>query len=293
MHRWRGVASFLFLVLATLLQASASDIDGALQLRQNAPVGTGASASTAAASSASANSAPASSKSTASPTAVTTSASPSSTSTPSTSDQPRTTSSGPTTNGSPTAAHTSSQLTSRTSPADDTSSQSTQSLTGAPTSSTDGSSSQGSPASATPSAPPSSRTQQIVTTVVTISGSSTISHVLTTNALVAVTSAPGLDGSDGTSGNSGSSGLEASQKRIVIGVVVGVGGAALVGGLALVAWRIWGRKSHSNDEDDLMDSQPGSSGHQKTSSISGNSPFRSTLDQYHNPAGPVNTSSNF
>ena len=80
-------------------------------------------------------------------------------------------------------------------------------------------------------------------------------------------------------------------------MVVGIGGAIILGGLAVVAWRIWGRKRHVGDDDnDLMDSHPGSSSHEKTSSVNDNSPFKSTLDQYHTPhgpPGPVNTASNF
>ena len=80
-------------------------------------------------------------------------------------------------------------------------------------------------------------------------------------------------------------------------MVVGIGGAIILGGLAVVAWRIWGRKRHAGDDDnDLMDSHPGSSSHEKTSSVNDNSPFKSTLDQYHtphSPPGPVNTASNF
>jgi len=98
---------------------------------------------------------------------------------------------------------------------------------------------------------------------------------------------------NGGGNSSGSSGLEASQKRIIIGVVVGVGGAALIGGLALVAWRIWGKKSDPADEDDLMSSQASSSGREMSSGVGGSSPFKSTLDQYHTPAGPVNAASNF
>lgn len=67
-----------------------------------------------------------------------------------------------------------------------------------------------------------------------------------------------------------------------------------MGGLAIVAWRIWGkRKEPADDDHELIDSLPGSSGHEKSGSLTGNSPFRSTLDQYHKPAGPVNTASNF
>jgi hypothetical protein len=73
-------------------------------------------------------------------------------------------------------------------------------------------------------------------------------------------------------------------------VVVGVGGAILIGALAVVAWRIWGKKRHNADEDDLYD--PNSTFKDKSSSGSSANPFKSTLDQYHNPA-PVNTASNF
>lgn len=102
--------------------------------------------------------------------------------------------------------------------------------------------------------------------------------------------ATGVVGSDD---NSGSPGLTGGQKSIIGGVVGGVGGAILLGGLAVVAWRIWGRKRRAvDDDDDLMGSVPGSAGQEKGNGV-GDSPFRSTLDQYHNPTGPVNAASNF
>jgi hypothetical protein len=141
-----------------------------------------------------------------------------------------------------------------------------------------------------------------VTTIVTVSGDSTFSHVTTTSALVAVTSgassstkAPSLDNGGGSSGSS--SGLSSKEKGTIIGVVVGIGGAILLGGLAIVAWRIWGRKRGDADDDDLMGSA-NPSHKEKTNSFHGGStgiplnPFKKTLDQYHNP-GPVNTASNF
>lgn len=126
-----------------------------------------------------------------------------------------------------------------------------------------------------------------------MSGSATYSNVVTTSALQAVdpTSSPSVGPVDNGSGGPG---LEPAQKRLIIGVVVGVGGAILMGGLAIVAWRIWGkRKEPADDDHELIDSLPGSSSHEKNNSLTGNSPFRSTLDQYHKPAGPVNTASNF
>lgn len=82
------------------------------------------------------------------------------------------------------------------------------------------------------------------------------------------------------------------QKNTIIGAVVGVGGALLLGALAFVAWRIWGKKKNNGDDDDDLMGNNGR-GHEQTSSVGDNSPFKSTLDQYHNPAGRVNAASNF
>lgn len=123
------------------------------------------------------------------------------------------------------------------------------------------------------------------------------------------TSTPGLssDGSDS------SSGMSPKTRNTVIGVVVGVGGAIVVGALAVVAWRIWGRKKHNDEADGLMDfnetnngsgqginstngayhavekTEPGSIG---SAGGPGRSPFQATLDNYHQPT-QVNASSNF
>lgn len=84
-------------------------------------------------------------------------------------------------------------------------------------------------------------------------------------------------------------------KNTIIGVVVGIGGAILLGGLAIVAWRIWGRKKTDDDADDLMSYRPDTSGPEKPGGSSAGAsanPFQSTLENYHNPA-KVNASSNF
>jgi hypothetical protein len=78
--------------------------------------------------------------------------------------------------------------------------------------------------------------------------------------------------------------------------VVGVGGFIILAGLALVVYRVWGRKKADEDNDGLMSYQIGSVGPEKTSSASGGAapnPFQSTLENYHNPARNVNASSNF
>jgi hypothetical protein len=86
--------------------------------------------------------------------------------------------------------------------------------------------------------------------------------------------------------------MSEQTKRTVIGVVVGIGGAALLAGVALVAWRVWGRRRHVTEEDDDLVG-PHSMGPEKHSSGSNSNPFKSTLDQYHSAPQPVNTSSNF
>jgi hypothetical protein len=116
-----------------------------------------------------------------------------------------------------------------------------------------------------------------------------MSQVLTTAGLVAVTtglatSSPGLGGS---SESSGSAGLSSQEKKIIIGVVVGVGGFIILGGLALVAWRVGGRKKQPPHDDVPRTASPN-----VQSSTSGPNVFKSTLDQYHTPAS-VNTASNF
>ena len=121
------------------------------------------------------------------------------------------------------------------------------------------------------------------------SGSKTYSQ--TSTVLTTATSTP--TGAVASSGDSASpSGVTDPQKKIIIGVVVGVGGALLLGGLAVVAWRLWGKRRNAGEENDILMGGPGA-GHEKTSSVDNNSPFKSTLDQYHTPAGRLNTASNF
>ena len=101
----------------------------------------------------------------------------------------------------------------------------------------------------------------------TISSVSTSSRVIAA-ALASSSGSPGLSANDGASG---SSGLSSKSKSIVGGVVGGVGGAILLGGLAIVFWRVWGKNRRSPGADnDPMDPQPGQ---EKSSSVSGHSPF--------------------
>lgn len=120
------------------------------------------------------------------------------------------------------------------------------------------------------------------------SDGSTVANVMTT------TSTPVAEPSLNADKGSGSSGVSSSDKKIIIGVVVGVGGAILIGALGLVFWRIHKKRNEQfGDEDDLMGGTAvGSGPREKAPSPAGTTPFKNTLDQYHNP-GPVNAASNF
>ncbi|CAL3972179.1 unnamed protein product, partial [Diplocarpon coronariae] len=141
---------------------------------------------------------------------------------------------------------------------------------------------------------PTATTAVLVSTIVTtISGSvfsSVASSTITTD-LPTGTAALNSDGS------AKSSGMSSKTRNTIIGVVVGIGGAIILAGLAIVAFRIWGRKKKNDESDGLMEfgDHPR---HEKTGGgpvPGGTNPFQSTLENYHNPArnGNVNASSNF
>jgi hypothetical protein len=132
----------------------------------------------------------------------------------------------------------------------------------------------------------SSSTQRYTTTIVTVIDGSSFTTAVPTEKVVASTTGfatatvlPSLN--DGGSNGSSAGGLSTSSKKIIGGVVGGIGGAILLGGLALVAWRMWGRR-HANglrhEEDDLPRPM-----------TEKNEP---PLSRYHN-GGQINTASNF
>lgn len=286
---FRPILSCCYALTVYITLSIAADIDIALHKRQNVPVGTGVSVSptSQAAATSTSNTSPISSDSPAPSSSLVDSQSTSqsdssddisssSASSPSaTSFSLTPTSSSPTTSSVQIAASTASSATSESLPSSSRQPTSTQ----------------------TPTPRVSTQVQKFTTTVVTISGSSTVSHIITSSRVEAITpsstpsTTPGLNSSNGDSGKSG---LSSGQKRTIIGVVVGIGGAILLGGLAVVAWRIWGkRKTVKNDDYDPMDPLPGSADHEKTSGGGSSDPFRTHLDQHHNTAGPVNAASNF
>jgi hypothetical protein len=133
----------------------------------------------------------------------------------------------------------------------------------------------------------------VITNVLTVSGGSlTTSYSSSTASSTAKSTNTASLGQDQTT----SSGLTPKAKTTIIGVVCGVGGAIILVGLGIVAWRIWGRKKSEDEDDGLMGFRGGSSGHEKSGSMSGTgptNPFQSTLENYHNPTKQVNASSNF
>jgi outer membrane biosynthesis protein TonB len=113
------------------------------------------------------------------------------------------------------------------------------------------------------------------------------------------TSTPGLNGEASTE----SQGMSTNTRNTIIGVVVGVGGAILLGALAIVWWRLRSRKRQAEENDGLMSydngvgngmekSERGSSPPGTVGSHSQRNPFQSTLENYHQPTA-VNPSSNF
>lgn len=102
-----------------------------------------------------------------------------------------------------------------------------------------------------------------------------------------------------TTDKDSNSGLSSHDKQVIIGVVVGVGGALIIGAIGVVIWRLRSRKGSRSDADEAADLMSGTAvgtgNREKAPSPGaghGNTPFQSTLDQYHNP-GPVNAASNF
>jgi hypothetical protein len=125
--------------------------------------------------------------------------------------------------------------------------------------------------------------------VLTSTGSSTA--VFTTGQAVTTEMPLPQNGNGGGDGG----GLSDSNKKIIGGVVGGVGGAILLGGIAIVLWRMYGHKNRVADDDDDLVANTGAAlgDKQPPPYSSGNTPFQSNLEQYHNPGGRPNAAANF
>lgn len=136
-----------------------------------------------------------------------------------------------------------------------------------------------------PSEPPLSDVLTTITMIITTTGADGQQTTLTSQQTSTATAA--LAGK-----NSSPSGMSTQTRNTVIGVVVGVGGAIILGGLAFVAWRIWGRKKGADENDNLMDYPSGTAEKPATGNTIGGTPFQSTLESYHAPT-QVNQAKNF
>ncbi|KAK1238572.1 hypothetical protein MKX07_004148 [Trichoderma sp. CBMAI-0711] len=142
----------------------------------------------------------------------------------------------------------------------------------------------GSSPSETPSAVVSTKVE-----VVTMTNSDGSKTTQTTTTKTTHTAALNAD-------NQKPTGMSTKTRNTIIGVVVGVGGAAILGALILVAFRVWGRKKHAEEADGLMaynsDLVAGAEKSPRGSSSGAGqrNPFQSTLENYHQP---VNASANF
>jgi len=124
---------------------------------------------------------------------------------------------------------------------------------------------------------------QVVSTTVTSS-----SVVSSATGYATYTSTPGLAPGGGESG--GFTGLTIDSKKIIGGVVGGIGGAILLGGIALVCWRIWGRKRTPGEDDGY--GSAGSLNREKGLSGQLTADTEDPLQRYQTPGRP-NAAANF
>lgn len=133
----------------------------------------------------------------------------------------------------------------------------------------------------------SSASEETITIVTTKTNADGSKETLTSASVTKIT--PGL--ANNGNNNNQDTGMSTQTRNTVIGVVVGVGGAIILGGLGFVAWRIWGRKKHQEENDVLMDYGSGVEKPDTGNSMNGRTPFQSTLESYHAPT--PNTAANF
>ncbi|KAF8459129.1 hypothetical protein BGX38DRAFT_1138658 [Terfezia claveryi] len=131
------------------------------------------------------------------------------------------------------------------------------------------------------------KTREVATVTLTISGTRSMSTIYTSEIQTTVETSTGLSQSPKDSGNNGSGGISISTRNTIIGVVVGVGGAVIIGALLIVGFRLRRKKSGTGFDDDIRGS-PSS-----TNPMRQQDAFKATLDQYHKPPGTVNPSANF
>jgi hypothetical protein len=81
-----------------------------------------------------------------------------------------------------------------------------------------------------------------------VSSSTMVSAAIVTITIGSAASTP-TPGLENGSGSSSGGGLSSKDKAIVGGVIGGIAGAVLLAGIALVCWRLWGRRRYDPDQD--------------------------------------------
>lgn len=109
-----------------------------------------------------------------------------------------------------------------------------------------------------------------------------------TTGFATATIAPSLANAGGDGSN-----LSDSTKKIIGGVVGGIGGAILIGGLAFVAWRLWGKKKQEQQQEDMYSNDSLSAQKRYSENTLMTDAAYSTNAPYSNSSRPVNTASNF
>ena len=134
----------------------------------------------------------------------------------------------------------------------------------------------------------STQTRGVATVTLTISSMVAVSTYYTEEVHTIVdTPTAGLSSGSGNNNGSGGS-ISAGKKNVIIGVVVGVGGAIIIGALLVVAFRLRKRKSTGAADSDDLQGSPVTANPARQQDA-----FQATLDQYHKPPGTVNPSANF
>jgi hypothetical protein len=136
--------------------------------------------------------------------------------------------------------------------------------------------------------------QPFVTVIKTISNGAQVEYTSTgTSAIPITSSVQYTDPPSAQNGSGDGNGLSESNKKVIGGVIGGIGGALLLGGIALVFWRMKKRQSKVTADDDDLNLNTGAALGDKPQNGTGASPFQSNLEQYHNPGGRPNAAANF
>ncbi|KAI1427313.1 hypothetical protein F5Y12DRAFT_712371 [Xylaria sp. FL1777] len=235
---------------------------------------------------------------------------------------PPTTSDSPTTNASETSSSTTSSESSSTTDQSTTSDTSTPTVTptstpGSSSTTTSNSVPSTTPPTSQPTSSPSSTTSgdgtsktsgdtksTQSTTAAPVTKTSTVFYTSTDNSgqthvgssEAVVVSTPGFSGSDGSKDMNG--GITPTQRNIIIGVTVGVGGAIILAAGGILFWRLRNKRRSQEENEELISYGAGFGGPgtaektEGTGPAAARSPFQSTLETYHAPT-QTNAASNF